>query len=56
MESGGGVADGIFGETAVGSHHLVEGGDAVSGSELDNVGADGMNDAGDVVARVERVA
>lgn len=37
VESGRGVADGVLGKTAMWSHHLVKGGDAVSWFELDNV-------------------
>ncbi len=37
MKSGGSVADSVFGEASVRSHHLVEGGDAVSWFELDHV-------------------
>ena len=50
------IADGVFGETAMWSHHLVEGGDAVTGLELDDIGTDGVDNAGDVVACVQGVA
>ena len=48
--------DGVLGETPVRSHHLVESGDAVSGLEFHDIAPDGVDDAGDVVARVEVVA
>lgn len=45
-------ANGVLGEAAAGLHHLVKGGDAITGLELGDVCADRGHDAGDVVARV----
>jgi hypothetical protein len=52
MESCVGPADGVFGKGAAWSHHFVEGGDAVARFEFIDVGADGVDDAGNVVAGV----
>jgi hypothetical protein len=52
MEGSVGPADGVFGEGATGSHHFVEGGDTVTGLKFVDIGADGVHDAGDVIAGV----
>lgn len=44
--------DGVLGVAAAAGAHLVEGGYAVAGLELEDVGADLFDDAGDVVALV----
>lgn len=44
--------NGIFGVAATGLQHLVEGHDSVAFLELDDILADFMDDAGDVIALV----
>lgn len=52
MEGGVCGGEGVFGVAAVWGEHYVECGDAVSGFEFGDVGADFMDVAGDVVAAV----
>jgi hypothetical protein len=46
------VVQDVFGKGAAGGHHFVERGDAVAGCEFPDGTANGMHDAGDVVAGV----
>lgn len=48
-------ADGVFSIASMRSHHLMEGGHAIAGLELDDVGADGMHDASNVISLVQRL-
>jgi hypothetical protein len=43
----------VFSVRTAGFHHFVEGDDAVSWLELRDIGPDGVNDAGDVVALID---
>ena len=46
------VGECVFGETAAWCAKLVQCGDAVAGTEVDDSAADGVDDAGNVVPRV----
>lgn len=52
MESCPRPANCVFGETAAAAEHFVEGGDAVARFEFPYVGADTVDNAGDVITRV----